>query len=415
MAMFVDPSDALGRGELLREFGANLRGGAAAGPSATGAYDIAGKGIAEGAKITGSLPRGTFISTGIQDRLARLGGLLRGGSRILGGLAKTAAPIGLLAEGVGDIVSGDSPATGAFRTATGVAGLLGPAGKAFAGGVAGGELAAQGVAALAPEQTPVLSPGFTSEVKAAGGTGAFVKGVQEKQGAELEAKIKQDAEAQKFTDARTARVNEVIAASQAGRAQDEQAATTQSAVDTITARRANIEDQLAALQMPEQITGFGNIASGLQSTAAYVAKRNQLARQARALAVESEGEKGRGLAREQIAATTGIKREEIIADTQKELLKARTKLMEPKVVTVKSGLEEVPMLVRGSGEPIAGYGIKGGQPTSLEPAIQVSRSQALVQAQARLDAAPKKDQAKIKRQINEKLKQDYGESAPQLP
>ena len=94
-------------------------------------------------------------------------------------LARRATPLALAGEGVFDAVTNGPSAYNALKTGVGVAGFANPHARALGAGILGGELAAQGVGALAQSnEQPVLSPGFAQEVEGAGGTQAYLRGLQ---------------------------------------------------------------------------------------------------------------------------------------------------------------------------------------------------------------------------------------------
>ena len=400
--MFVDPSDA-GTEDLLRRFQQRISG-APTGPSITQAYDIAGKNIAADLPVD---------KTSRAYRFGRLAGKALPGVVGAGGIF----------SGVSELATEGPTLSSALKTGLGAVTLspfAPPPVRAAAGlGVAGLEAKDQVAQIVAdkvvPETTP-LSSEFAKTVKAAGGTGGFVKGVQDKQAQEFEKLVAQNAEAQKFTDARTARVNQVIAESQAGREADAAAATQQQVVKSMASKRAELEEQAAALPLPPRITNFSNMLEGLYGARDFAVKRNTLQRQAKELLGQEEKEKDRSLVREQLVGKTGIEREKILADFNKEVFKSRSEALKPKVLSVENLGGKQQVVVSGD-RPILSARLdeSGNVVVSREIQEAPTRSAALAEAKAKLAAVPLDKQAVERRKINDKLEKLFlGANPPRL-
>lgn len=243
---------------------------------------------------------------------------------------------------------------------------------------------------------PLRSPGVALDkdlVRRAGipTTGAALTPAQVSavQGAADDAKFaalaKQDAAAQQFADERTARVNKVIADSQATSAANDK-------VDAKAARTAAIEQAVANVPLPEAglfKQGFAGLPALFAQTMNYVSQRGQLNRLAKQDFTANENQANRDSA----AAINSAK-------IQAEFLK---KLSNPdiKIATVKSGLSEQPLItVNGKPTSTATLDDKGNvtiQPVRDRP----TTAQAHAEAKAKIESSSNK--AFTKQQINARL------------
>lgn len=355
MATFWDSS------KVLSEFG--------------NAFDISNAEVASKTAAQAEPPKGKMFDLG------KRAGQFASGNSFLSRLLRATPGLALAGEAVVDATDGNT--AGAVVRGAGAIGAVagGLPGRAFAGGLAGGSLAAEGVATLASIMSPqpsVLAPAFAEEVRKAGGAAQFTSDTQAK------IQAAQEVAAQQATAAKAAEAEKVIANSQ------QQA--TQAAVDDRFDRRMDVEKAIARLPRPDASLyrgGFAALPQLFAQTADFVAKRGQLQRVAKQEFESSEKALDR-------ASNEGINRSKLLADFKKA--------MKPdiKIASVESGLSKQPVIVQ-DGMPVATVTVDDkGRVTAQPVASRPTTAQAHAEATAKIEASSNK--AFTKQQVNDRLK-----------
>lgn len=336
---------------------------------------------------TAAAPTRTYeVGKKVGQALGGSGGWL---SRLLGKVPG----LGLGLEAASNAAEGDT-AGAVARGAVAAAGLgLGAPGRALATGFSGGELAAQGVASFADAMNPqssVLTPAFATEVNKAGGASKYASDIQAKMQAEA------DAAAAKSTAERTARVNQVIADSQAAGKQSDADVAANDRME----RRMMIENAIAKIKAPDAALfkgGFNTLGELFAQTAQYASKRGQLNR----LAKQEFAADEKALDRENALSINSAK-------IQSEFLKA----MKPdyKLGTVKSLTGEQPVVFQ-NGQPTTTVSIDDKGRVSVQP-VAARPTTAQAHAEARAAIASSSNKAFTKQQVNQRLKE---QGYPTLP
>ena len=211
------------------------------------------------------------------------------------------------------------------------------------------------------------------------------------------AQAQADAKAQAFTDARTARVNQLVAES---RAEREQEAQPVAASNERAARMKMLEEAISSVALPDASLykgGFATLPALFSATNRFTTQRGQLNR------IQKQ---------EFEAQQKQMDRENLGLINMQKLQQEFAKAMKPdfKIATVKSGLSEQPVVLQ-NGQPTNTLTVdeKGNvtvQPVKSRPTV----AQAHAQAKARIEASSNKSQTKI---LQNKQLQELG--YPPLP